>query len=74
MIGRSGAAGATLARPLEELLAAEAARDAAARRLRLMTGDAVCGRFYDPDAFDAAILELRGARGRALAARLAWLR
>jgi hypothetical protein len=70
----SSVSGETLVRPVWELQAAEAALAAAAKRLRLMTVEAVCGRAYDPDAFDAAVLDLRRARGRALAVRLTWLR
>jgi hypothetical protein len=74
MSKRSSVSCETVVRPVGELQAAEAALVAAAKRLRLMTVEAVCGRAYDPDAFDAAVIDLRRARGRALTGRLTWLR
>jgi hypothetical protein len=71
---RSGTTEDVPAQPVGDLLAAEAALAAAGRRVRRLTGDALTGRGYDPDEFDAAVLELRRARGQALAVRSAWQR
>jgi hypothetical protein len=70
----AGATGGAGAPPVGELLAARAALLAAGQRLRRLTAGTITGREYDPDAFDAAVLELRRAQERARAVRAAWLR